>query len=119
MLASRSTGSPWSVERLARSAARIRSATARGVLVVGRREQDGELVAAEAGDHVARAERRSQRGRRPPQQPSPMGWPSVSLTSLNRSRSRWKIANDSSLRLCQHDRLVQPVTKQRPGSAVP
>ena len=51
-------------------------------------QQHGELVAAQAGDGVRGAQRRRAAARRPRcSSTSPWWWPSVSLTSLKRSRS--------------------------------
>ena len=89
-------------------------------------EQDGELVAAEPGDGVAGAQRRTPAGARPRRSSrSPTWWPSESLTSLKRSRSRNSTAAHARPALAAlgaQDRLREAVQEQhavgQPGQRV-
>ena len=73
----------------ARSSAAIRSAIRVRLVGVGDRvEEDPELVATEARDGVARSQAaRPGAGRRRTSSRSPTAWPTLSLMTLNRSRS--------------------------------
>ena len=71
----------------ARSSATIRSAMRRVVRLADRVEDDPELVATEAGDGVARAQAAIRRCPTATRSRSPTAWPTLSLITLNRSRS--------------------------------
>ena len=82
---------------------------------VERREQDPELVAAEPRDGVAlRGARPGSRGPTCCSSSSPRSWPSVSLTSLNRSRSRIITADTGPFTARRGDRLRGPILEQQP-----
>ena len=90
---------------------------------VGRRpdvgQQHAELVAAEASDHVVRAHRAQHAagddlagaGHR-------RGGPSVSLTSLKRSRSSRNTATAGAVALGLGERVLEPLREQRPVGQV-
>ena len=87
-------------------------------------EEDGELVAAHAGDRVARAQGARRAARDRCSSWSPTWWPSESLTALKPSRSRKSTAAPPPVRAAPRpaQRPVEPVDEERavgqPGQRV-
>ena len=115
--ASSSTATPRS-RRAARARA-ARAATSATTPRSGRRQQDGELVAAEARQRVAARGRRARAARRPRcSSSSPWSWPSVSLTSLKRSRSISSSAAVAVAASTRSPRAVQQRAVRQAGQRV-
>ncbi len=88
-------------ERLLEQAGDPAGDGARARLAVDVLAQDRELVAAEPGDRVGRAQRVAQARRDVAQQRSPAAWPKESLMSLKRSRSTNSTATPPPSRLAR------------------
>ena len=75
-------------------------------------EEDGELVAAEAGRGVTGPQRPYEPPATATSSSSPAAWPRLSLTSLKSSRSRNSTASDVTDRAGPGQGVLQPVAEQ-------